>query len=137
MANAVHKLHAVTLVRSSIGRPWWEKRTLKALGLEFLNQTKIHKNTQRINGKIARVKTLVKVTPVVLNEEGLEDALKTFEAVDLENVDCLDDLKTVEPFLDSLGRFNLQGFLDYHKNVLTKLKEKNESGTQSSETSSS
>ncbi len=117
MATAVHKLHAVTLVRSRIGRPWWEKRTLRALGLQFINQTRIHKNTPRVNGQLARVKNLIRVTPVVLNEEGLESELEEFKAVDLEKLD-FENVEPVGPFLDSLGRFDLKSFLEYHRNVL-------------------
>eukprot|EP00794_Sanderia_malayensis_P007181 gene7181-7987_t len=127
VGKVVQKLHAVTLVRSRIGRPWWERRTLKALGLRFLNQTIIHKNTPRINGQIEKVKTLVKVTPVVFDEDGLEDLLEKFEAIDLEKLDFSEEIKPVEPFLDTLGRFNIRGFLEYHNNVLTKLPEHKES----------
>lgn len=66
----VHKLHAVTQVRSCIGRPWWEKRTIKALGLGKLNQTVIQKNTTTINGTLRSVKHLLDVKPItIVNEE--------------------------------------------------------------------
>ncbi|PFX25178.1 Cation channel sperm-associated protein subunit gamma [Stylophora pistillata] len=66
----VHKLHAVTQVRSCIGRPWWEKRTIKALGLGKLNQTVIQKNTTTINGTLRSVKHLLDIKPItIVNEE--------------------------------------------------------------------
>ncbi len=67
--NAVHKLHAVTLVRSGIGRPRWEKKTLKALSLDKLHKTVIHKNTATVNSHLASVKGLIKVQPVVFRND--------------------------------------------------------------------
>lgn len=70
----VHKLHAVTQVRSFIGRPWWEKRTIKALGLGRLHQTVIHKNTTTINGTLRSVKHLLDIKPITItNEEPSEE----------------------------------------------------------------
>ena len=70
----VHKLHAVTQVRSCIGRPWWEKRTIKALGLGRLHQTVIHKNTTTINGTLRSVKHLLDIKPITItNEEPSEE----------------------------------------------------------------
>lgn len=62
----IPKLHAVTLIRSGIGRPYWQKRTLKALKLTKLHKTVIHKNTPSMNGHLASVKELIKIEPVVL-----------------------------------------------------------------------
>lgn len=64
--QAVHKLHAVTLIRSGIGRPYWQKRTLEALMLTKMHKTVIHKNTPTINGQLLSVKELVNVRPVIL-----------------------------------------------------------------------
>ena len=119
-----HKLHAVTLVRSGIGRPWWEKRTLRALKLQRLKETVVHKNTPAINGQLEVVKNLVKVTPIQLNDEGLEEAIRTFEAVNLEDVEYQGKLFSAPSFLDSSGSFDMKGFLEYHENVLTKLEPK-------------
>ena len=69
-ADTIHKLHAVTLIRSGIRQPWWEKRTLKALGLTKLNQTVIHKNIPAVNGILRSVKHLIDVRPVKFVEEG-------------------------------------------------------------------
>ena len=68
-ARLVAKLHAVTLIRSGIGRPYWEKRTLDALGLSKLHQTTVHKNTPSINGMLRSVKDLVLVRPVVVRND--------------------------------------------------------------------
>lgn len=65
----VHKLHAVTQVKSCIGRPWWEKRTMKALGFSRLHQTIIHKNIPTVNGALRSVKHLLNIKPVEIVEE--------------------------------------------------------------------
>lgn len=65
----VHKLHAVTLIRSGIGRPYWEKRTLEALGLTKLHKTMIHKNIPSVNGMLLSVKELINVRPIVLRTD--------------------------------------------------------------------
>ncbi|EDO33003.1 predicted protein, partial [Nematostella vectensis] len=62
--KTLHKLHAVTLIRSGIRQPWWEKRTLKVLGLTKLHKTVVHKNTPAVNGLLRSVKHLVDVTPI-------------------------------------------------------------------------
>ena len=121
--NAIHKLHAVTLIRSRIGRPWWEKRTLKSLKLEKLNQTIVHKNTPSVNGRLKMVKSLVKVTPIELDEEKLEDVLAAFEGINLEEVKIDGNLRCKQ-FLDATGKFDILEFLDFHKNELLKLEKK-------------
>ena len=65
----MHKLHAVTLIRSGIGRPYWQKRTLEALGLTKLHKTMIHKNIPSVNGMLLSVKELITVRPVVLRTD--------------------------------------------------------------------
>lgn len=67
--TVVHKLHAVTQVKSCIGRPWWEKRTIKALGFSRLHQTIIHKNIPTVNGALRSVKHLLEIKPVEIVEE--------------------------------------------------------------------
>lgn len=57
-------LHAVTLIRSGIGRPYWQKRTLQALGLTKMHKPIIHKNTASVNAMLASVKELIKVEPI-------------------------------------------------------------------------
>ena len=51
----------VTWVRSSIGHPQDQKRTLQALGFRRLNQTVEHNDSPSIRGMIMKVKHLVTV----------------------------------------------------------------------------
>ncbi len=67
--EAVQKLHAVTLIRSGIGQPYWQKRTLKALKLARMYETVIHKNTPTVNGQLKSVKELVLVRPVIVRTD--------------------------------------------------------------------
>ena len=67
--TVAQKLHAVTQVKSCIGRPWWEKRTIKALGFSRLHQTIIHKNIPTVNGALRSVKHLLEIKPVEIVEE--------------------------------------------------------------------
>lgn len=67
--NVIPKLHAVTLIRSGIGRPYWQKRTLQALNLTKLHKTVIHKNIPSVNGMLASVKGLIKVQPIVFRTD--------------------------------------------------------------------
>jgi|TARA_B110000014_G_C20097328_1_gene575417 large subunit ribosomal protein L30 len=52
----------VTLVKSAIGRPERQKRTLVALGLKKLNQTIEHDATPTIVGMVNKVQHLVSVS---------------------------------------------------------------------------
>ena len=67
--KAIPMLHAVTLIRSGIGRPHWQKKTLKALHLTKMHKTVIHKNSPSVNGMLAAVKELIKVQPVVIRTD--------------------------------------------------------------------
>jgi large subunit ribosomal protein L30 len=49
----------ITWVKSGIGYPKDQKRTLKALGFRRLNQTVEHSETSSIKGMIAKVNHLV------------------------------------------------------------------------------
>jgi large subunit ribosomal protein L30 len=51
----------VTWVRSGIGHPQDQKRTLQALGFRRLNQTVEHNDSPSIRGMIMKVKHLVTV----------------------------------------------------------------------------
>lgn len=62
------KLFAVTLIRSRISRPHWQKRTLDALGLKKTKKTMIHKNTPSICGLLNTVKDLVDIKPITLRQ---------------------------------------------------------------------
>ncbi len=51
----------ITQVRSGIGRPLRQKRTLQALGLRKIRQTVEHNATDQILGMVVKVKHLVTV----------------------------------------------------------------------------
>ncbi len=54
----------VTQIRSKIGRPERQKRTLTALGLKKINQSVDHEATPQILGMVNAVKHLVKVEEI-------------------------------------------------------------------------
>jgi large subunit ribosomal protein L30 len=51
----------ITLVRSPIGRPWRQKRTLRALGLRRLRQTVEQPDNDAVRGMLASVPHLVRL----------------------------------------------------------------------------
>jgi large subunit ribosomal protein L30 len=51
----------VTQIRSAIGRPERQKRTLEALGLRRIRHTVEHEATPQVLGMVAKVKHLVTV----------------------------------------------------------------------------
>jgi large subunit ribosomal protein L30 len=51
----------ITQVRSAIGRPEDQKRTVRALGLRRLNQTVEHDATPQIRGMVVKVRHLLRV----------------------------------------------------------------------------
>lgn len=51
----------VTLVKSPIGNPEPQKRTVKALGLRHLHQTVIHNDSPALRGMLDKVRHLVEV----------------------------------------------------------------------------
>ncbi len=51
----------ITLVRSLIGRPEAQRRTVRALGLTRMNQTVKKEDVPQIRGMVDKVKHLVKV----------------------------------------------------------------------------
>ena len=55
------KLVRVTLVRSPIGYPEPQKRTVRALGLHRMNQTIEHDDSPTVRGMITKVVHLVRV----------------------------------------------------------------------------
>jgi large subunit ribosomal protein L30 len=62
--SAKEKMLRITLVRSPIGRPPVQRRTVRALGLKRMNHTVVQKDTPEISGMIDRVKHLVAVEPL-------------------------------------------------------------------------
>lgn len=51
----------VKQVRSTIDKPFYQKKVLQALGLGRLNRVKEHNDTPQIRGMIFKVKHLVEV----------------------------------------------------------------------------
>lgn len=62
--SAEERLLRITLVRSLIGRPEKQRRTIRALGLKRINHSVVHKDTPEIRGMVKRVTHLVRVEPV-------------------------------------------------------------------------
>lgn len=54
----------ITLVRSLIGRPEVQRRTVRALGLTKLNSSVIQNDTPDIRGKVNKVSHLVEVEEI-------------------------------------------------------------------------
>ena len=54
----------VTQIKSIIGRPEKQKRTILALGLTKINQTVEHKSTPQLLGMVKKVAHLLKVEEV-------------------------------------------------------------------------
>lgn len=54
----------ITLVRSLIGRPEIQRRTVRSLGLKKLNSSVIQNDTPDIRGKVKSVSHLVKVEEI-------------------------------------------------------------------------
>ena len=59
--SAQEKMLRITLVRSPIGRPPVQRKTVRALGLKRMNHTVLQKETPEIKGMIGRVSHLVVV----------------------------------------------------------------------------
>tara|TARA_B100000989_G_scaffold77850_1_gene55321 strand:+ start:524 stop:712 length:189 start_codon:yes stop_codon:yes gene_type:complete len=60
MGNQMEKIK-IKQVRSRIGRPKDQKRTLDALGLNKINKVVEHNNTPQIMGMVNKVKHLIKI----------------------------------------------------------------------------
>lgn len=55
------KVLRITLVRSPIGYPWRQKRTLRALGLRRMKQTVEQPDNDAVRGMLAKVPHLVRL----------------------------------------------------------------------------
>ena len=108
----IPKLFAVTLIRSGIRQPYWEKRTLKALGLTKLHKTVIHKNSPSVNGQLNAVKHLISIKPL--------DVVSTMEArkVDKDGQNSTENDHTV--FLKENGSFDMDKYVQYCRKVSNK-----------------
>jgi len=61
--SAKDKMLRITLVRSPIGRPPVQRKTVRALGLKKMNHSVVQKDTPEIKGMVNRVSHLVQVEP--------------------------------------------------------------------------
>lgn len=68
----------VTYIRSSVGRPEKQKRTIRALGFKKLHQSRLFDWTPQIRGMVNKVNHLVKIEMV----EGQELQVTEVSAVD-------------------------------------------------------
>ncbi|XP_028847281.1 large ribosomal subunit protein uL30m [Denticeps clupeoides] len=76
----IHKLHVVTRVKSTMRRPFWEKKVVRSLGLGKAHEPRVHKNTPSVNSQLKIIKHLVRIQPLKLLD-GLpaeEDMAETY-----------------------------------------------------------
>lgn len=62
--KAEGKTLRITLVRSPIGYPWRQKRTVRALGLRRMQQTVEQPDNDAIRGMLAKVPHLVRLEEI-------------------------------------------------------------------------
>ncbi|ADG04949.1 MULTISPECIES: 50S ribosomal protein L30 [Kyrpidia] len=55
---------AITLVRSTIGRPEDQRATVRSLGLRKIRDTVVHEDTPTIRGMVKKIDHLVRVEEV-------------------------------------------------------------------------
>jgi large subunit ribosomal protein L30 len=67
--KAEEKMLRITLVRSPIGRPAVQRRTVRALGLKKMNHSVVQRGTPEIKGMISRISHLVAVEPYEEDEK--------------------------------------------------------------------
>ncbi|NXG67124.1 RM30 protein, partial [Hemiprocne comata] len=80
-----HKIHVVTRIKSVIGRPYWEKKIIRDLGLSKAHQPRLHKNIPSVNSRLKVIKHLVRIQPLKLpyglpTEEEMSDTFLTSKA---------------------------------------------------------
>ena len=63
----------ITLVRSTIGRPWDQGRTVRSLGLRRINHTVERPDNPAIRGMVTKIHHLVRVEEVP-GEPGSQDS---------------------------------------------------------------
>ncbi|XP_059672771.1 large ribosomal subunit protein uL30m [Gavia stellata] len=77
-----HKIHVVTRIKSVVGRPYWEKKIIRDLGLDKAHQPRLHKNIPSVNSRLKVVKHLIRIQPLKLpyglpTEEEMSDTFLT------------------------------------------------------------
>ena len=118
-----HKLHMVTLVRSKIRRPHWERRILVKYGLNKTQRTVILKNTAQVNADLKEIREIIEVRPIRFNQEPdiVEQEDAVFTDVEERRADLAklypDYVKDIDilakPFLDSYGNFDAAAYEKY------------------------
>jgi len=58
----------ITYIRSAIAKPADQQRTIRALGLRRLHQTRVHQDSPTLRGMMARVSHLISVAPAAPDE---------------------------------------------------------------------
>jgi large subunit ribosomal protein L30 len=58
----------IKLIRSTIGRPWDQERTVRALGIRRMHQTVIRPDNPSIRGMVTKIRHLVEVEQVPAGE---------------------------------------------------------------------
>ncbi len=61
MAKAKEKTIKVTQIKSAIGSPLKQKKTIEALGIHRMHHSVVHKATPQILGMVNKVRHLVRV----------------------------------------------------------------------------
>ncbi|XP_058706575.1 large ribosomal subunit protein uL30m [Poecile atricapillus] len=61
-----HKIHVITRIKSVVGRPYWEKKIIRDLGLDKAHQPRLHKNIPSVNSRLKVVKHLIRIQPLKL-----------------------------------------------------------------------
>ena len=105
--SEIPKLFAVTLIRSGIRQPYWEKRTLKALGLTKLHKTVIHKNSPSVNGQLNAVKHLISIKPL--------DVVSSMEARKFDGDSQNSSENDNAVFLKENGSFDIDKYVQYYR----------------------
>ncbi|NXX58615.1 RM30 protein, partial [Scopus umbretta] len=77
-----HKIHVITRIKSVVGRPYWEKKIIRDLGLDKAHQPRLHKNIPSVNSKLKVIKHLIRIQPLKLphglpTEEEMSDTFLT------------------------------------------------------------
>jgi large subunit ribosomal protein L30 len=54
----------ITLIRSTIGRPWDQERTVRALGIRRMHQTVVRPDNPSIRGMVTKIRHLIEVEEV-------------------------------------------------------------------------
>jgi len=59
----------ITQIRSTIGRPKGQEKTLRALGIRRMNHTVVHRDTPQIRGMVFKIQHLLKLEELGADED--------------------------------------------------------------------